>query len=57
MERNSYVRPPPKAHVDKQIPIKNAVRSREGEQHGCNSTQSERLHLIKQDSNLQKNEN
>lgn len=28
----------------------------EGEQHGSNSTQSERLHLIKQDSNLRKNE-
>jgi len=42
---------------ENRITTKNAVRSREGEAHGCNSTQSERLHLIKQDSNLQKNEN
>jgi len=41
-----------------QITIKNAVRSRGGERHGCNSTQLsyERLHFIKQVSNLQKNE-
>jgi len=41
-----------------QITIKNAVRSRGGERHGCNSTQlsDERLHFIKQVSNLQKNE-